>query len=375
MNKAVLSLCLVLIAAAVGGGVWYYFNEMDGVFPGGRSKKDAKAPKQVQEFVKPTPSPLVSHEKMATPTTVARAVVEPRRIAALLHKLIPWDEVEKAPISSGVKKMLKDNLEEMLPNEIAVLGGPNYESKLFDVTLFANQQQFDVLIPLAGNRILPEIPFVTWTSGLKLHEPGALAAAGTLPLPEGLDAKLQENGASLAAPANPLKAEGGHLFEIVLDNRNAALLALVSAGAALNGLVVEQVFAMPYMDQVTKVLSQLSDLRAQADVGPAGELIVDIKLGKAEGAGPEIDMPVSFVVTSFVLPEIESRLAKEGLSMEGKAEWEGSVYHARYTVANAEATVLELIQSLLKGDRQDEARPDAAAAAGAAPAAAAQPQP
>lgn len=374
MNKAVLALCLVLIAVAVGGGVWYYYNEMGGAFPLGQApKEEAKKPAPPREFIKPQPSPIVSHETVATPNTTARAVIQPRRIAALLDKLIPWDQVEKVQINEGVKKMLKEDLDEVLPNEIAILGGPNYETKQFEITLFANQQYYDILVPIAGGQILPRIPFVTWSKqGLKLREPGALAASGTLPLPDGLDATLQQFWASLAPPAEPLKAEGGHLFEIVLDNRNAVVLALAGAGAAINGLAVEQMFTMPGMEQIPKVLSQLSDLRVQADVGQSGELIVDIALRKVEGAGADVDMPVSFIVNSFVLPEIESRLAGEGLDMEGKAEWEGPVFHAHYTVPNAEAKVLELLEGLLNKDEGGNSRP--AAPAAAAPETPAQPQ-
>lgn len=361
MNKAVLALCLVLIAAAVAGGVWYYYNEMGGEFSIGQAPKEkAQEPKPPREFVKPNPSPIVSHETMATPTTTARAVIQPRRIAALIDKLVPWDQVQKLQINEGVKKMLKDDLDEVLPNEIAVLGGPNYQTNQFEITFFLNQQYYDILVPMAGGQILPRVPFITWAKeGLKLRQPGAVAASGTLPLPEGLDATLQQYWASLEPPADALKAEGGHLLEIALDNRNAAVLALVGAGAALNGMAVEQMFSMPGMDQVPKVVSQLSSLRVQADLDPNGALVVDIALRKLDSAGAEVDMPISFIVNSFVLPEIEARLAEQGLEMQGEVKWEGPVFHAHYTVPGAEAKVLELIQGLLAGNGRGNSRPQA----------------
>ena len=377
MNKPVIALCLVLIVAAVGGGVWYYVTEMGGSGGAGKeSKQEAEKPKAPKVFTKPPASPEVSHTEVANAQTTTRIKLEPRRIAALLDKLVPWEKVNDLEIAQGAKKMLKDDFGEVLPREVAILGGPDFAKKVFEITLFANFQYFEVLVPLAGRKILDAIPFVTWDEkGLRVRKPGVLAAFGTIPIPEGLDAKLLEYWPALTPPADPLLVEGGHLLEFVLDNRNATLLAFLGAGAALNGIAPEQAFGMTYMDQVPKVLSKLSSLRVQADVGPAGELVVDVALRKTDDAGPEVDMGVQLVVNSFLMPQIEERLAEQGLSLEGSAQWEGPTFHAHYTLPNAESTVLGLVNQLIKGEATEEApagAPEAAPAPAAAAAAQAQ---
>ncbi|HNR32889.1 MAG TPA: hypothetical protein PKI11_18500 [Candidatus Hydrogenedentes bacterium] len=335
MNKAVAVLCVLVAGAAVGGGVYYYVTVMSAPDLGPAPKPikaDEDAPPPEPQL--PPASPLVSHETVATPNTDARLVVSPRKAADFLHALVPWDMLQKSDLPVNIKVLLEKHLAEIMPNEIALLGGPDFAAKTYGFTFFVNQQYFDVLLP-AGTGLLGlpgRVPLVAWSEdGFQLREPGVLTANGTLPIPEGLEGKLQELWETLDAAASPLTVGGDHLIELALDNRRGELLSLYAVAASQSGQTVEDLFANPMFRSVPQVLAQLSHVRACADLGPAEELTVDVAVQAAESAGPEIEPFIAFAVDA-ILPELKGTLAQFGLTLEGKAQWEGKTYHGAFAV-------------------------------------------
>jgi len=359
VKKAVVALCLLALTAGAGYSVYRYYVDIvnPDLGPPPPAPPTDGAPRQPIEMPQ---SPLVSHEKAATPNTNMRLVLSPRTAAEFIHALVPWDMLKSVDIPPNIEKLLDTKFAEVLPNEIALLSGADLGAKLYEFTFFVNQQYFDVLLPIGAGQVgLPRgIPLVKWDEeGLKLREPGMLTANGSLPVPEGLDAKLQELWPAAPAEAAPLTIQGGHLAELALDNRKGELLTLVAVAAAQDGQSLDDLFANPMLQSVPKVLAQLADVRAFADLGPSDALTVDFALRALDTAGPELEPVIAFAFDA-ALVQVKGMLQEYGLTLDGKAQWEGKTYHGAFTIPEFGQTIRDSVAALVpQGKRAEPSTP------------------
>lgn len=357
MKKAVVALCMLALTAAAGYSVYRYYVDIYNPDLGGPPPKPKTEGAPQPAPPKLQPAPQVSHQTVATPNTNMRLVVSLGKAADFLRALVPWDMLKETDLPQNMKDLLEKDFADVIPSEIALLSGANLDAKTYEFTFFVNQRYFDALLPIgAGYLGLPgKIPIIAWDEGgLKLRQPGVLTANGTLPVPDGLEAKLQELWPAPAADAAPFAVQGGHLIELALDNRKGELLTLVAVAAAQNGQSVEDLFANPMLQSVPKVLAQLADVRAYADLGSSDALVVDFALRALDTAGPEIEPLIAFAFDA-ALAQVKSRLQEYGLTLDGKAQWEGKTYHGAFTIPEFGQVISDTVARFVPKDELAEA--------------------
>lgn len=357
MEKAVRVLCVIVMLAALAGAGWYYYSYY----------KETQIPAEL--IAKPKPSgpppemaksPIVSSETKALPTTDARATLQLRKIAPLLRELVPWEMLDGTPLADNTKNKLKDDFEGFIPNEISFLLGSDYDAGKVNLTCFVNQQYLEPLLPMALGQILDlsQVPFIDWGGkGLEFAQPGVVMASGTLPIPEGAKEKLAEHWTELGPLADTLKPSGEHLFEVVLDNRRGELLSLFLAAATQNGLSLDGIYSNPMTANVPKILGQLNDVNIYADVDAEGALVVGFAIHPTAAAGPEVSMMLNMAVNSFVLPQVEERLAELGFDLEGEAKAEGTDFKGAFKVPGFAKKLKDEVANLSGGGGKAKTAP------------------
>lgn len=256
---------LVLIIAGLGGGAWY----------GSRLIGLSEAPE-------------VTHAKLVEPDTRLIAVFRPRELLPLVEKhLLPLLDTVEAP--GFLKSLIRSYAAKSLPNEIALLGNLDAEKGAYRARLFINERHFGPVVaqftadPARFANVIQvryDLPVFT------LPERGVLTTERSFQLLRGLDGVVArywpENG------GEPLRAEDGHLFEAVFDNRTGDLLHLFGARACARGLTLPELFKEPAQENaVSRLLALLADGRATVDLTPKQAIEAQVRINAPDaGASP-----------------------------------------------------------------------------------------
>ena len=272
-----------------------------------------------------TEAPPVSHETLATANTVLRIVFKPETMIPLLDKLVPADQIPPALAKLGYSP---DKLLPMLlPREIAVLGTPNLASNKLGLTFFINEKRGGPFLVDAinngtytpGQRPLDSFPkVIKWSpEGASLLQRGEFELNGELAIPDTVETAILKSWKP-TPPAEPLRIEGNHHLEAVMDNRNGSILTLYAAVMAAQG----QDWQAPLKDSqvgpmVDGVLPDIIDIRTAADLVDFDTAKVNLRIDATAEKGPGLEF-----IVKMIWPNVLDIATKQGITITGEPAWD-----------------------------------------------------
>lgn len=235
-------------------------------------------------------APRKSHTTQINERTSILAVVNPTLAMPLIRDRLG----ENAPAQWA--------LASVLPYEAALLVSPDVQLGPVEVTLFVNARRLaPVLAEQSVNAAIPEsVPFVTWTSrGFQRVGPGVLTMTGFTDIDLATLREVKAEWGTVTLPSRPA-IEGSHMLEAVIDNRDGALYAVVSALAAKN------LFELPVQKEVIrKTLAPVATVRAAGDLDGVDTLSIRLTVA-CQAAAEEGQV----TTVSFALGALLNELAK-----------------------------------------------------------------
>lgn len=259
----------------------------------------------------------VFHDTMATGDTRIRVAADTLKLGAEMAAYFPEDVALPGWLPWDLPAMLP----RVLPREVALLGGSNFRSGTFDITLFINEQRGGPALPTYLNtrtQFKRSFPAVTWDEpGFTLEGRGKLSAKGHLSLPPDLEATMRETWPA-EPPAEPLTLAGGHLAEAVVDNRNGEIVALIGALAPVWNTSLEQLQQDPQVIAVLALLADVNDLRVAVDFENPDTLVVQVRIQANAAAGKQLEF-----MLPMAMPMLIQRVQRAyGLTIQPETAWD-----------------------------------------------------
>ncbi len=300
---ALIALALLVVAAVVVAGVAY-----------------AKANRQFGL----TEAPAVSHETLATGNTVLRIVLKPDTLTAILDKLVPAGQIP--PFLAKMGYTPEKMLPMILPREVAVMAAPDLATNKLNLTFFANERRGGPLLVDAintgnytqGKKPLDNFPLIKWApEGASLPERGAFELKGNLAIPDTVESAILKSWKP-TPPVQPLRIEGTHLLEAVMDNRNGDILAIYAALMAAQGADWQATLkAPPAGPMIEANLPDILDVRAAADLKDFDSATINLRLDATAEKGPGLEF-----MFKMVWPNVLDVAAKQGITIKGEPVWD-----------------------------------------------------
>jgi len=280
-----------------------------------------------QKFAILFASPRVSYETLVRPETRAEIVLDVPKA----------QEIIKKKLLAGVS--VPDwVLPRVLPYQAALVANMDSDRGEIKLTLFINDQRLALVLVDQINRLRFPAPFDRWFKDKMVwKERGSMLRKGVAPMDPAFLAKLKEILKGKSGAAVPLKIEGGHLFEAVLDNRDGSAMAIIGTLASALGVPVTDYAWEGYVGPLTP----LDTVRLQADLGNDKALVAHLALECAPDTDPN---EVQFLLLGLQmgLPYLQEPLSKKGIELTGKATVEKNVIKGNYTVPNFDEVIDKL---------------------------------
>ena len=237
-------------------------------------------------------------------------------------------------------------LDRVLPQEVTILASINPTLPQMDLHVFVNEQSFGPVIQQMLNQNLKANPpsRVVWsTQGVQFPRRGVLTLDGNVPVPSSiLDAMTMEWGS--AHKRVPLKMDGNHFIEAVIDNRDGAAYTLVllltnqeppkaNANQGNQGQNPAQAMQQAQLSFLTNSLKQTESVHLIGEPGPADvlDLTVTFTCTKESGrAGPETVKTVLDTGLTQGAPVLESVY---GLNLAGESQIKGQTVVGTYKLS------------------------------------------
>lgn len=356
MNRALTTVLLLLIIAASAGFLYYWYM-VPPAMPGEETAREK--PKSDEPPPLPEPGPIVPHETYATENTDARAVLSLRHAADFLREFVPEEAYTNRNVPPGIQRLLKEDFAGVLPHEVALLGGADYANNRYEIILFINQRYFAMLVPMAFNqRRVPQfLPMLEWKDG----EPGlkydnASVAHGTayLPFPPEVGDAVAAHWDIAGAPAVAPPVSGEHTLEVVIDNRDGDLLALVLAVANLYGFSPDMMTAVPQFQAVPSILRDIAWARVAGDMADDGALVADVELVAGEAPSIGLTATVPMLANAMALPQINQLLSDYGLKIEGELAYVDGAVRGTFRVPDFAG----YLRNLVNGEEDEAVTPE-----------------
>ena len=380
MNRAILTVLLVLLIAASGGYIYYFMTAQQGV-PLTISPPTKPADTAGNAATKPAglqPGPIVSYTEYETKNTRVRAVVALRHIADTIRGFIPDEVMNDKNIPDGIRTVLQDDFANVLPYELALLGGSDDEAGRFQMRLFANQRYLAPLIPMvpqfAGLPVV--LPILDWENPQRpiySSAPTVIEGAASVAIPEAVAEAVSETWAAQSAdadapaPLNPIS--GDELLEISIDNREGALMAMIFSLMEANGIAYERFSGMQQFQIAKGIIADIETARLKANLDDDGTLVADVQINAVENASAALVTMVPSMTNGFALGMINSQLAPYDVTIEGKSEYnqEARAIKGHFEVKGFKKAIETQIEKAISGEDavEDESatEPEAATAA------------
>ncbi|MFP4499470.1 MAG: hypothetical protein ACLFTT_00590 [Candidatus Hydrogenedentota bacterium] len=250
-----------------------------------------------------------SYDEVLTDDTRVVAAVEPRQLSHLIEQTV-LPEIEAMEGPEYLKTQLKRYAVDAIPNQIALLIGLALERQAMDATLFVNERYFGPAIAAFTQR--PE-EFrqhldTTYTGPpFMLPERGILVAETGFPLLTGVQPILQEYWPENVPPA-PMAIEGGHLLEVLLDNRQGELLHFAGALARQDNPDITELFRNTQQERaIAHLLRLVSDCRLVLDLEDDYSLSAQLTASRME----ESPSPLQMTFTGHTGPALMEALEKQ----------------------------------------------------------------
>ena len=280
-----------------------------------------------QKFAILFASPRVSYETLVRPETRAEIVLDVPKA----------QEIIKKKLLAGVS--VPDwVLPRVLPYQAALVANMDSDRGEIKLTLFINDQRLALVLVDQINRLRFPAPFDRWFKDkMAWKERGSMLRKGVAPMDPAFLAKLKEILKGKSGAAVPLKIEGGHLFEAVLDNRDGSAMAIIGTLASALGVPVTDYAWEGYVGALTP----LDTVRLQADLGNGKALVAHLALECA----PDTEAnSAQFLLLGLQmgLPQLQGDLSKKGITLKGNATVEKNVVKGDYTIPNFDQVIDKL---------------------------------
>jgi hypothetical protein len=271
-----------------------------------------------------TEAPAVSHETLATGNTVLRIVFKPDTMTSFLEQLIPAEATPPALAKLGYTP--QSLLPMFLPREIAILAAPDFASNKLKVTVFLNEKRGGPLLQDAinngtytqGKKPLDNFPLIKWApEGALLPERGNFELMGELAIPDTVETAILKSWKP-TPPVEPVRIEGSHHLELVMDNRNGDILAIYAAFMAAQGQDWEAPLKDPQVGaMISGILPDILDIRASADLKDFDNANINLRVDATAEKGPSLEF-----VVKMIWPNILEAAAKNGVTLTGDPVWD-----------------------------------------------------
>jgi hypothetical protein len=260
-------------------------------------------------------APEISHETLCDPDTRIRLLIRPEEAVPLLVQYLPPDV--EMPISSIE---VKDVAAQLVPREIALLIKSNMTTRKMQLTMFVNERRggpvFEKVV--REEQVLDQIRQIAWnTNGFELRERGMLVAEGALSIPEAVEKELLDIWPIPSQqPADGV--QGTYHAELVIDNRNGDLLALVAAGASAAGEDWEKIRGEQMADMAISIMEAIHVARLTANLVDADKAVFSLNIMADAKSGPGLQ----FLLSGVAMPWLRDMLKNEhDLILEGDVQW------------------------------------------------------
>jgi hypothetical protein len=271
-------------------------------------------------------SPRIPHDKFVKPETRAQLVLD----IALAKDLIKRQFLKDAPVPDWA-------LPKALPYEAALVVDLDRVMGEMNVALFVNDQRLGPFILEKANQFKIPKPFDQWfPEKMVMKGRGELVKTGVGHVDQTLLAAVKNQWKN-PAPTQPLKIEGGHLAEWLLDNRDGGAVAIIGAIAALEGANVTDAINPGRVG----FLANIASVRLQADVTPDNALKLHLALECTPETDQEQVQMIQFAL-EMGMPSARDALKKMGADVQGKSSVEGKVVTGDYTIPRFDALLARL---------------------------------
>ena len=311
----IFAVLVVLLVVAAGGGAIAYkkFNSEYGL----------------------AASPVLHHDAICEADTRIRLVAAPLLVAPFVEQYLPENmEIPTGPFS------LQSVLDRVLPREVAALIKTDMNTRKAQLTLFANEQRLGPYLEkvLNDSAFLAKIKQISWTSnGFELPERGSLSARGTLTVPETVESELFERWPTRVRET-PAAVQGGHLLELVIDNRNGDILALAAAGVSASGQDWATFRKSQEAEMAMGVIQAIEVARITADLVDPDSAAFDLRIEADEKGGPGLQFLLSGLAIPFATDYLKNEM---GLALTGDLKWNAAekAITGRYTLSGLKAVL------------------------------------
>ncbi len=328
MKRVILGVLVGLPLAAIGGGALFAYN-MD----------------QKLGFRESAP---ISHRSLEDEGTRLRAVIEPGKLQAFVLNHLPPELAERLP--SWLPMSADELIANVLPHEVALLSGSSFREGKLNFTVFVNERRGGRVLEdqINAMRLPPALSIIEYEAPLAtLRERGMLVAQARLPIPEGFEERLLEQYRHEPEGA-PLAIQGGHLIEILFDNRNGEAMTLAICIADAIGEDWETA-----LDTFPKTIPGRIALETLPEINYAriwGDLIDDNTMGiRLEVNATENAQVALGMGSSLGLPELKKLIKKQGMALEGSAKWDddASGLIGDFTLTGFEPIIAQQVAALI----------------------------
>ena len=262
-------------------------------------------------------SPRISHEAFAKPQTRALVVID----APKMRDFIKQQFLKDVPVPGWVLLLA-------LPYEAALIVDVDYEMSGMDLTLFVNDKRLGPVIRDKMNGVQLPAPLDQWfTRPVTFEARGKIIRKGSAGLNHMLLARVKDQWAE-ADVSDRLRVQGGHMLEVVLDNRDGAAIAILGSIATAQGLSLDEM-TLGRLGMVR----DLASLRLQADLLPNDAAKLHLELACRPGADPMMVQILGSAV-EFGYGFAVSQAQLVGVKVSGGSQVKGTVIEGEYTVSN-----------------------------------------
>jgi len=289
-------------------------------------------------------APALTHEPFITPLTRTQVVLNPEKLKGFIQRHLPPEFQVPSPLNSIYN--IENLLEKALPRRVALLANADYTRGGVFFTAFVNERVGGPFVAqeINGKKFLDSVQGIMWADGgLQLPERGNLNLGGSVPLPEGLDVFIMDNG-FLGGPQIVTPISGEHLFEIALDNGNGEMMALAGMAMGAFGMDWKQIFNAPEFKMALPLFNKTNLVKAHADLVTDDEMAVHLRVE----AMPEAK-GIYNLIKNMGMPEIKKLLsANYQIELIGDPEWivEENAFVGDFTVKGVEKYLALPLQNI-----------------------------
>ena len=214
-----------------------------------------------------------------------------------------------------------------LPYQVAALGDADFLLGDMKMTLFINEKRLGPVIRDKMNGFALPFPWNQWfIDKMASRGRGALVREGAGPMDSALLRWIASEWKT-ATPGDPLRADGNHLIEAVLDNRDGGAAAILGSLAAARGIHVAD---RPGNDFLKMLVTGVRTARLQVDLTPDNALTVHLAMECAPPAGQLI----AGAIESGYADKIRPVMTMVGVPATGKCVSRDNVVEGDYAITD-----------------------------------------